>query len=191
MLPKIIRWPDKPPCEPRLTTWPHLYDQGAEGFRKVLSGDTRGYVELGTWHGASALLVGMLAPNSHIYCIDAFDGRNANGDASRLPDETIANLWDIRDRCTLIQADTVDGVRMLGETIDCSTIDVCYIDGDHSYDGARRDIIACRDTFCSAIIAGDDYDEPCGRAADDVFGDRLEAINQKFWCVRRTSCVKC
>lgn len=178
-----VPWPSTRPCDFEMHSWPHLFTATAIGFKRVFRPEMRCYLELGTWCGGSALVASAVLPAARIICIDAWDGRGGwqyNQDiAARSLSLCQANLWDHRHRTTLVRADTLTGLTAVHASKERP--DVIYIDADHHYDAARLDITTAIALFPDALICGDDYSEPCGRAAEDVAGDRVRVIGGVFW----------
>lgn len=178
-----VTWPSVIPCERHphdYWLWPDVRDW----FKLLLGSRTAAYVELGTWCGASARLAAELAPNARIWCVDCWDGRGGLQYHEHAIDSLQlcqANLWPYRDRVTLLRETTLDGVQWLaGHGV---RPDVVYVDADHSFNAAKADMLACRAAWPGAVICGDDYNEPPGAAAVDVFGaGRVHAgYAGKFW----------
>lgn len=182
-----VTWPTERPCEFEMHSWPHLFTATAEGFAKCLRRSVRCYVELGTWCGGSALLAATHMPLAHVVCIDAWDGRGGFQYNQQIATRSLslcqANLWDYRHRVTLVRADTLTGM----QAVHAAGVkpEVVYIDADHHYDPARADITTAMALFHDALICGDDYREPCGRAAEDVAGDRVRVVSGMFWWIER------
>lgn len=64
-----------------------------------------------------------------------------------------------------------------------------FIDGDHSYEGAKADIDSWKSKVKSGgILCGDDYRGANGfgvkRAADERFGDRVQVVRDRIWWVQ-------
>jgi hypothetical protein len=89
----------------------------------------------------------------------------------------LKNLWEYKDRVTPLRMKTLDGLQYL---FDQGTVillkvfllslcllapvcflgikpDIIYIDADHHYDAAKKDILKSLELFPDAIIVGDDY----------------------------------
>lgn len=67
------------------------------------------------------------------------------------------------------------------------SLDFIFIDGDHNYEGIKKDLVAWRPKMKDgAIMAGDDYSPAWGviRAVDEFFGkDKVKIIGDK-WIVQ-------
>jgi hypothetical protein len=65
--------------------------------------------------------------------------------------------------------------------------DLVYIDGDHSYDGCKRDIEIYREK-ARRVICGDDYVERDGfgvaQAVQEAFRGRYQTLGAFWWCVQ-------
>jgi hypothetical protein len=67
----------------------------------------------------------------------------------------MANLHEHRDKLTPIRMDTVAGVHWLRDQ--GIVPDMIYVDADHHYAAAKKDITACLECFPNAVLCGDDY----------------------------------
>lgn len=71
---------------------------------------------------------------------------------------------------------------------DDATFDFVFIDGDHSYEGAKADITDWRDKVKQGgILCGDDYKQTFNfgvqRAVGEAFGDRVHTDHERLWWV--------
>jgi hypothetical protein len=180
-----VEWPTAIPCDFEMHAWPHLFTATACGFNECLTPEMQCYIELGTWCGGSALLAAMKLPLAQIVCVDAWDGRGGHQYNRQVAERSLllcqANLWEYRHRTTLVQADTLTGLHAAHQA--GVVPDVIYIDADHHYDAAKADIATAITLFTSALICGDDYNEECGRAVDDLVGDRIRTHGGMFWWI--------
>ena len=67
-----------------------------------------------------------------------------------------------------------------------ASLDLVYIDGEHTYDAVWADIAAWRSRVKpGGILAGHDYDMPAVRSAvHDAFGPDVPTVGRASWCVR-------
>lgn len=99
----------------------------------------------------------------------------------------ICNAWEKRHRVLPMKMTTERGVALLVEVLGKHGIapDLVYVDADHHYGPARRDIEACVKAFPKAHIVGDDYDyEEVKKAAHDIAVDhklKVHAEGGKCW----------
>jgi len=122
----------------------HLWDLGTALPRGAT------HVEIGSWMGLSSIvianaLIANLNFDARIHCIDTWQGSpehrtEAEIQAGTLFETFLQNVHDakvdhfirpVRGDSASLAADYADG-----------SIDSIFIDGDHSYEGCRRDIVA-------------------------------------------------
>jgi hypothetical protein len=154
-------------------TYPALY---AEIVKRVDTGSH--FVELGSWKGMSASFMAVEIINSgkniKFDCIDIWSETPYLGEGQDLVGEELMNKFleniapvrhvinPIRKDSSTAAADYEDG-----------SIDFVFIDGDHSYEGCKRDILAWLPKMKpNSVFSGHDYTwhEPIQRAVADVFG---------------------
>jgi predicted O-methyltransferase YrrM len=123
-------------------------------------------VELGVYRAKTAMLMAWGARHggkAHVYGIDAWD---LEGNPYDPPFTDVGTKnWarynvkakGFADHVTLIQ----DFSQNVAETWDNGLVGLLFVDGDHSYEGARRDITGwARHLADGAVIAVDDYGHP-------------------------------
>ena len=76
----------------------------------------------------------------------------------RLYDTFLAENWDYRERIIPLRMPSVDGLRTVAQS--GLVPDLVYIDGDHSAEAVRADLMTTLDLFPTARIVGDDWDWP-------------------------------
>lgn len=116
-------------------------------------------------------------PNVKIYAIDLWDNRfilkeqadhyhvTSNKPGAKLVAKMLhendlyqtfmANLYEHHNKLTPIRMDTVEGVHWL--KAQGVVPDMIYVDADHHYEAAKKDITACCKCFPNAVLCGDDY----------------------------------
>jgi predicted O-methyltransferase YrrM len=142
------------------------------------------YLELGSFCGASAItLASMTDERVSLVCIDTWDGRGMD-EYKNIPRSGLelfqANLWEYRDRVTVIQDNTLDGMRSVAQM--GLTPDVVFIDADHSQEAVRNDITVARLLWPEALICGDDFNEgPVSSAVLETVGRNIGVVGLQFW----------
>lgn len=154
-------------------------------------------VEVGSWLGKSAALMGVEIENSgttaKLHCVDPWvdggpDLRDTNHYqrvASRpLLDQFLENVAPVRRHIVPVQKMSVDAARDFAD----GSVDFLMLDGDHSYDAVRDDIAAWLPKMAPrSIISGDDYGWPgVTRAVTEAFGDRAQVT----WKYRHENYLK-
>ncbi len=134
--------------------------------------------EIGTHVGDGALaLCNSGLPKSHIYCIDNHSGvisKTASGEhviddpsadplqgcrVSTLDGETLRKCWElnthvVQDHLTLIEQDSAEAAKDFAD----GSLDMVFIDADHSYEACKKDIAAWRSKVRpGGILSGHDY----------------------------------
>ena len=109
--------------------------------------DPQHYTEIGAWKGESAVIASNYFKK--ITSIDPYPNENM----SVVREEYLKNTKHIQD-CTLIEQTSDTAVKLF----DNMSIDVLYIDGDHTYDQVKNDFINYHDKVKNGgVIGGHDY----------------------------------
>ncbi len=89
-------------------------------------------LEIGRKHGGSTVLIAAALNRGHLYSVDI------------VMHECVYKYTDpFKDKITFI---TIDSKKMVWK----DSLDMVFIDGDHSYNGVKRDI----DTFANHVVSG-------------------------------------
>ena len=139
-----------------------------------LSASTRVVIECGTWLGVSARFIMEAAPNCQLYCIDTWKGSpehakkpDWNERLPRLFDTCQRNLWPWRERCQLIQADSLAGLAGLYDA--GAKPDLILLDTLHTFGRVSAELYLCSELFPAAWIVADDLDMGDVKGACDMF----------------------
>lgn len=165
-----------------------LYDELA---KRALDGDC--IVEVGSFLGRSACYLGgklkLSRRNATVLCVDVWPSTYKLNDGGprdiEAPFETfIANIR---------QADLLEVVVPLrmpsvkAATVVRDNLAAVFIDGDHSYESCRADIVAWLPKVRrGGILAGHDYSDTFPgviKAAQELFGARLHTVSKQCWYV--------
>jgi hypothetical protein len=123
----------------------------AEDIKSQL-GDKITLVEIGSYMGESAEIFAQVLPNSQIICIDPFEGNFDDKDPC-----SYDNYSEVEQQFDLRTSNYPNIVKMKGNSTDFSVkCDAIYIDGRHSYEGVKEDILHWK-PFVKSIISGHDY----------------------------------
>ena len=180
-----------------------------EIFRHAVAGDV---VEIGSWWGKSAFILARLArlySIGSLLCVDPWSNAHLvqgeklvdNSSAQVDADEALAifemNLLPYScNHINYLRKPSVDGAQhyrahptattpTFGSTQYCGRIAVLHIDGNHSYDAVKADVVS----WCGLVCAGgwivvDDYIWPYGdgpqRAGDEFLAENKAKIDVAF-----------
>lgn len=151
--------------------------------------DAKCIVELGSWKGRSTKALAMQTKGK-VYAVDSWNG-STEGDATGMEVEE-------RGRAT-IKGEFYDNVATVHTNVvvtDCEhafagtalkhvtgEVDLAFIDGDHSYENVRRDIVTCLDLMApGGILSGHDFNEPgVEKAVRELLPDASLVVGTSIW----------
>lgn len=155
-------------------TYPALYKAMVETFP---SGSH--FVEVGSWKGMSAAFMAVEIINSgkniKFDCVDIWadepylQDNNQDLFGMDLMNKFLENTKPVAHIINAIRNDSVEASKLYED----ASIDFIFIDGDHSYEGVKRDINAWLPKMKpNSILSGHDYAwaAEIRKAVDDVFG---------------------
>lgn len=131
-------------------------------------------VEIGAYLGRStAYIASALRPGVEFYTIDLWiPNLPPESGPPPIDQDTFArfqrNISPWKDSIKVIRGRSED----VGRAWNPGAVDLCFIDGDHSYEGVRRDIVAWLPHCATGCMCFHDYTQPtCGvkRAVDELF----------------------
>jgi len=133
-------------------------------------------VEVGTWDGKNAKKLRKLFPDAHLYLIDPYHPTLAyfqKGDpASFKPEEyektyqKVCKHFAKDSKTTILKTTSINGVDQVP-----NNIDLVFIDGDHSYEHVKQDILTWkRKVRVGGLLTGHDYSL--------AFPDVMKAVNE-------------
>lgn len=152
-------------------------------------------VELGSWVGHSAkLMADAVAPmcDYEIFCVDHWKGGMAQ-QRHAAEQHDVMEVWEknvasVREHVHPFRGDTVEVGNAWTETGEGS-IDILFIDADHSYEGCLADIEAwSKHVIPNGIIMGHDYSfvfPGVKRAVHEVFGWDVPTVGNSIWVTRK------
>ena len=171
-------WPAE---KPNVPPFPQR-DGTPEGTREILSRSvspsTRLIVEVGSWVGRSTRFLANLAPQAKVIAIDHWQGSPEHKEdpelaqlLPRLYETFLAECWGYRDQIIPVKADIAHGLERVAEA--GLEPEVVYLDADHSFEAAQRDVSLIMDLFPKTMIVGDDWDwEGVRQAVETIARDR-------------------
>lgn len=152
-------------------------------------------VEIGTWLGGTAQIFAEYV--GRLYCVDHWRGdgsiREDFPGAFMTPWERFRSFVEVVDDKFLRTVFPCVGDSRLWCTIWREPIDFLYIDGDHSYEGVKADILGWSPYVRhGGMILGHDYEEGddvmfpgVKRAVDEVCPERTLIAGTRFWSTTR------
>lgn len=180
----------------------HFYQsiEGNMDFEQLYSNAVRAakdgavFVEVGAYKGRSAAYMATEIVNSRkdieFHVVDLWDEATFLRDMDAHPYEpaTLAefekNVLPVNDKICRYQDDSAHAAEPFEET----SVDFVFIDGDHRYEGVKRDILAWLPKVKpGGVIAGHDHTHEYPgvvRAVAEIFGSDFE-VHGSSWLVRR------
>ena len=156
-------------------TYPALYKAMVERFP---AGSL--FVELGSWKGMSAAYMAVEIINSgkdiKFDCIDIWSETPYLGEGKQdlvgeaLMNKFLENIAPVRHVINPIRKDS----SLAAADYEDGSVDFVFIDGDHSYEGCKKDILAWLPKMKpNGVFSGHDYawHPPVQQAVREVFGD--------------------
>lgn len=165
-----------------------LYD---ELSKRALDGDV--IVEIGSFLGRSACYLGVKLKESRkhvmVLCVDTWPAIYKLNDGGPRDIETPFDTFRANvNQCDLLEV--VIPIRMpsvRAASIVRNELAAVFIDGDHSYESCREDIVAWLPKVRrGGILAGHDYSDAFPgviKAAKELFGSRLHTVSRQCWYV--------
>lgn len=169
-----------------------------EGLYKKYANDLQNgsvFVELGSWKGRSIAYITVEIVNLNkdvkIYAIDTWQG-TMNSEVHQeeiskldtsLYDHFLSNISPAINHIIPMKSDSSSA----SSTFLDESIDIIFIDADHSYESVKNDILKWYPKIKQGgIISGHDYGEPCGvqQAVDEIFGNRV-GLSGTCWIVKK------
>ena len=147
-------------------------------------------LEIGSWHGQTTRA---LAENTSgiVYAIDTWNGSKDEKyvyDSSKLNNGDNAFMEFCRNNGNLIDKGKIIPIRMHSANANWVfdvlgiKFDMIFIDGDHTYEGVKSDIIGTRSLLQDgALLCGHDYTNWAGvkQAVDELIRDFI--VNPSIW----------
>lgn len=158
----------------------------------VVNFDNALFVEIGTWKGRSAVYMAEQIKQSNknikFYTIDLFKYTQDYVNENRLLndsfyEEVIKNIEPVKQYINLIKSSSDKSFKLFED----NSIDFLFIDGDHNYDGIKKDLeLWYPKVKIGGIIGGHDYTEPCGvrQAVDEFFKSKV-SIDRTSWIIKK------
>lgn len=128
-------------------------------------------IEIGSWKGRSTKVMALSTPGK-VYAIDHWMGSPSetgkeHAEAARIGPEAMYGIFSKNleteisiGRVIPIREDCLEALPILGWLLERHPADMIFIDGDHSYEAVKRDILAYRRFLApEGILSGHDYEE--------------------------------
>jgi len=148
------------------------------------------FVEIGTWKGQSAFFMANKIKESNkkitFYTIDLFEVPEDNylnaylEDGEDLYEKCLKNLKPLKDYVNIIKGDS----RVVHSQFKNDSIDFLFLDGDHSYEGVKKDLeLWFPKVKKGGVIGGHDYTQTCcgvKKGVDEFFKIKVNQ-NENSW----------
>lgn len=147
--------------------------------------DMGSVVEIGSWKGRSthALCSGC---KGTVHAIDHFKGTPEDGHAVYTEDENIFEAFKRNvGKFKNLRIYPVSSHQASGEI---ESVDMAFIDGDHSYEAVKNDILTWLPKT-KRLICGHDYNQQrigLRRAVDEIFGDDVNVVDSIWYVEGKT-----
>jgi len=151
-------------------TFQNLYNNMVQRFNDAI------FVEIGVWKGKSAIYIAEKikesGKNIKFWAIDIFNGSGYEYDKDVLEGTLLKkyyiNIEPVKDFIQTLAGDSKE----LHEKFENESIDFLFLDADHEYKAVKEDLrLWFPKIKKGGIMAGHDYNEPCGvkQAVDEYF----------------------
>lgn len=133
-------------------------------------------VEIGSFQGVSSRTIALHC--NKLYCVDPWEWQ-ATVDAEKVFDSILKDYPNINK----IKSNSVEASKLFED----NSLDLVYIDGDHSYDAIMQDISAWfKKVKINGYIAGhDNYIDDVRRAVTNNFGENYETFSDTSWIIQK------
>lgn len=154
------------------------------------------WVELGSWTGKSAAycVVELIKTNKkfNFYAVDTWQGAEEHQELEivkqdLLYDTYLKNISPIQKYITNYREFSFDAANRFAD----NSIDFCYVDADHSYEGVKKDLKSWWPKIRSGCyFAGDDYTKGwpgVQKAVQEFFNEKDIKVKKigRCWCVKK------
>lgn len=139
-----------------------------------IMGERPTFVEIGSWKGHSASIIGAVARNKggHLYCVDHWRGNEGTRNCDKARENDIYKIFihnmealHLLDYITPLVMESLEACEKFGD----KSIDFLFIDADHRYTPFISDLKAWYPKMkIGGIICGHDCDIKYTEADDDV-----------------------
>lgn len=167
-----------------------FFEDEADAYRAMVEAIYDGVVvEVGVWKGRSlhAILDSCQANRNTVYAVDAW---NPPADDPHYAEARLADVYAAFLR-NLERSGHASSVRVIRDDsalaaarFPDASVDLVFLDGDHSYEGVLRDIRAWRPKLKPhGCLCGHDYTfrEGVRRAVHEVFGEHVRLVAGSIW----------
>jgi len=158
--------------------------------------NVKNFVEVGVFHGINTLFLKDLFPETHFYLIDPWEINSDYIKDEAVPVTTDANKmnnaysfivsqYEKNPNFTILKTKSVEGAKLVPDDLD-----IVFIDGNHSYDSVKEDIITWLPKVRkNGILAGHDYKDNfpgVKKAVDEIFDKNVILRGDNTWAIQIT-----
>ena len=174
---------------PNATCRSEKYKMGLINLINDLNIPVETMVEVGSYQGESTIIFAEnIKTLKTLYAVDPWVNGYAPGDvcSDEYPMDIVESNFNIRVKDYSVISKQKTTSEEFSKTIEDSSLDFVYVDGDHSYDSCKRDIQTWLPKIKKGgIIAGHDYLEICFlgvvNAVNETFGNPDKTYEDTSW----------
>ena len=141
-----------------ITTWLRAIDSTNLRNKKKIN-----CLEIGSWQGLSAFFILNELKNSHLVCVDTWEGADEHKDGAMTSSDVLINVEDTFDRNLNCFEDRVTKYKGKSSSyyekyFNIKKFDLIYVDGSHHADDVIIDALKCFEMLCDGgLLIFDDY----------------------------------
>lgn len=138
-------------------------------------------LEIGSYAGASAELMAQYA--GLVICCDVWEAFIKPESRAQV---VYSDFLKTKKRNPNILERKIDS-NILAKEYGFNTLDMVYIDADHTYEPVKMDILTWKDKVRpGGIISGHDYMEGVKQAVDEIFGaENIKVFSDSSWAIKK------
>ena len=149
--------------------------------------------EVGVWLGESAYFLAQFFPEAHLYLVDPWKPSSEYLEKGHAPSflqkdynrahENVKRLLQDNPQVSILKKTSQEALSLVP-----NNLDLVFIDGDHSYQAVKQDILSWKKKVRpGGILAGHDYSPEFPgvvQAVDECLKDQLQLGEETIWFIQ-------